>query len=77
MVRTSVRHMSKDLSFGNDARAKMLAGVNRLADAVQVRSRRCAALRLGAPVGLWPRQRVVTQQRIVTRRSHPFRLVRR
>merc|ERR1719366_17435 len=32
-----VRHMSgKDVRFGNDARALMLEGVNRLADAVQV-----------------------------------------
>ena len=33
-----VRHMSgKDVRFGNEARAKMLAGVDKLADAVQVR----------------------------------------
>lgn len=32
-----VRHMSgKDVRFGNDARALMLAGVDKLADAVQV-----------------------------------------
>lgn len=37
MTRMSVRHMSgKDLRFGNDARALMLAGVDKLADAVQV-----------------------------------------
>merc|ERR1719310_2655967 len=36
VLRTSVRHLSgKDLHFGNDARALMLEGVNRLADAVQ------------------------------------------
>merc|ERR1719327_1354747 len=36
-VLTSVRHMSgKDLRFGNEARALMLAGVDKLADAVQV-----------------------------------------
>ena len=36
-----VRHMSgKDVRFGNEARAKMLAGVDKLADAVQVRRRR-------------------------------------
>ena len=35
-LRTAVRHMSgKDVRFGNDARALMLEGVNRLADAVQ------------------------------------------
>ena len=35
--RTAVRHMSgKDVRFGNDARALMLAGVDKLADAVQV-----------------------------------------
>ena len=33
----ATRHMSgKDLRFGNDARALMLAGVDKLADAVQV-----------------------------------------
>merc|ERR1719424_600251 len=37
MTRMSVRHMSgKDLRFGNEARALMLAGVDKLADAVQV-----------------------------------------
>ena len=37
ITRMSVRHMSgKDLRFGNDARALMLAGVDKLADAVQV-----------------------------------------
>ena len=36
-LRTTVRHMSgKDLRFGNEARALMLAGVDKLADAVQV-----------------------------------------
>merc|ERR1719421_384496 len=36
-VAGAVRHMSgKDVRFGNDARALMLEGVNRLADAVQV-----------------------------------------
>lgn len=33
------RHMSgKDVRFGNEARALILAGVDKLADAVQVRS---------------------------------------
>jgi chaperonin GroEL len=35
--RMAVRHMSgKDVRFGNEARALMLAGVDKLADAVQV-----------------------------------------
>ena len=38
MLRTSVRNMSgKDVRFGVDARALMLQGVDKLADAVQVR----------------------------------------
>lgn len=37
----------KDVRFGNDARALMLAGVDKLADAVQVRAHRC--LKAGAP----------------------------
>merc|ERR1719440_1073947 len=37
VLRTAVRHMSgKDVRFGNDARALLLAGVDKLADAVQV-----------------------------------------
>merc|ERR1719440_2483603 len=37
VLRTAVRHMSgKDVRFGNEARALMLAGVDKLADAVQV-----------------------------------------
>merc|ERR1719287_171315 len=37
LFRQSVRHMSgKDVRFGNEARALMLAGVDELADAVQV-----------------------------------------
>ena len=37
VVGGAVRHMSgKDVRFGNDARALMLAGVDKLADAVQV-----------------------------------------
>jgi chaperonin GroEL len=32
----TIRYMSKDVRFGVDARAKMLIGVDRLADAVQV-----------------------------------------
>lgn len=36
-LRAAVRHMSgKDVRFGNEARALMLAGVDKLADAVQV-----------------------------------------
>ena len=39
-LRAAVRHMSgKDVRFGNDARALMLAGVDKLADAVQVTAR--------------------------------------
>lgn len=37
VMRTAVRHASgKDVRFGNEARALMLAGVDKLADAVQV-----------------------------------------
>ena len=40
VLRTSVRNMSgKDVRFGVDARALMLQGVDKLADAVQVRRR--------------------------------------
>ena len=40
MLRTSVRNMSgKDVRFGVEARALMLQGVDKLADAVQVRRR--------------------------------------
>ena len=46
-LRTAVRHISgKDVRFGNEARALMLAGVDKLADAVQVT--------LGALVLFWP-----------------------
>ena len=38
VLRTTVRNMSgKDVRFGVDARALMLQGVDKLADAVQVR----------------------------------------
>ena len=38
-LKSVVRHMSgKDVRFGNEARALMLAGVDKLADAVQVSS---------------------------------------
>ena len=36
VLRTAVRHMGKDVRFGVDARALMLQGVDKLADAVQV-----------------------------------------
>ena len=40
VLRTSVRNMSgKDVRFGVEARALMLQGVDKLADAVQVRRR--------------------------------------
>ena len=35
-LKASVRGMAKDVRFGNDARARMLAGVDKLANAVQV-----------------------------------------
>jgi chaperonin GroEL len=36
VIRGQVRGMAKDVKFGVDARVKLLAGVDRLADAVQV-----------------------------------------
>ena len=55
MLRTTVRHMSgKDLKFGNEARAMMLQGVDKLADSVQVcmRSPVASGLRVGGRVAV-------------------------